>query len=180
MPQTAWVSSSCSHLGTRCRSESQRQTEGFGPSLTHGWAVQPRWERSASMVRGTLSIYIGVCPRLQLTSHTQETSTLSRIKWERGIFLWRSEFVRSFKFVIIVDYVFTYICICIRAVVWLWVHKTSSLYLPLRGCPRGVMVKAIDCGIIVSEFVFQSRYYVHFRANTLGKDMNPLILSAMG
>ena len=39
----------------------------------------------------------------------------------------------------------------------------------LRGCPRGVM----DCGIVVSEFVFQSRYYRHFRANSLGKDMNP-------
>ena len=26
----------------------------------------------------------------------------------------------------------------------------------------GVMVKAMDCGIVVSEFVFQSRYYVHF------------------
>ena len=50
----------------------------------------------------------------------------------------------------------------------------------IRGCPRGVMVKAMDCGIVVSEFVFQSRYYVHFRANTLGKGMNPLILSAIG
>ena len=49
-----------------------------------------------------------------------------------------------------------------------------------RGCPRGVMVKAMDCGIVVSEFVLQSRYYVHFRANTLGKGMNPLILPAMG
>ena len=50
------------------------------------------------------------------------------------------------------------------------------------GCPRGVMVKAKDCGIVVSEFVLQSRYYVHFRANTLGKGMNPptLILPAMG
>ena len=38
-----------------------------------------------------------------------------------------------------------------------------------RECPRGVMVKATDCGIVVSEFVFQSRYYVHFRANNLGK-----------
>ncbi len=26
----------------------------------------------------------------------------------------------------------------------------------------------------------QSRYYVHFRAHTLGKGMNPLILLAMG
>ena len=36
-------------------------------------------------------------------------------------------------------------------------------------CPRGVMVKAMDCGIVVSEFKLQSRYYVHFRANTQGK-----------
>ena len=47
------------------------------------------------------------------------------------------------------------------------------------GGPRGVMVKAMDCGIVVSEFVLQSCYYVHFRVNTLGKGMNPLILPAM-
>ena len=34
----------------------------------------------------------------------------------------------------------------------------------LRGCPpRGEMVKAMDCGIIVSEFELQLRYYVRFR-----------------
>ena len=44
----------------------------------------------------------------------------------------------------------------------------------LWGCPRGVMIKAMNCGIVVSEFVLKSRYYVHFRANTLGKVMNPL------
>ena len=42
------------------------------------------------------------------------------------------------------------------------------------------MVKAIDCGIVVSKFVLQSRYYVHFRPNTVGKGMNPLILPVMG
>ena len=42
------------------------------------------------------------------------------------------------------------------------------------------MAKAMDCGIVVYEFVLQSRYYVHFRANTLGKDMSPFILPAMG
>ena len=42
------------------------------------------------------------------------------------------------------------------------------------------MAKAMDCGFVVNEFVFQSRYYVHFRANTLGKGMNPLILAGMG
>ena len=50
----------------------------------------------------------------------------------------------------------------------------------LGECPRGVMVKAMDSGIVVSEFVLQSRYHVNFRANTLGKGMNPLILPAMG
>ena len=44
------------------------------------------------------------------------------------------------------------------------------------GCPRGVMVKAMDSGIVVIVLVLPSRYYVHFRANTLGKSMNPLIL----
>ena len=44
---------------------------------------------------------------------------------------------------------------------------------------RGVMVKALDYGIVVREFEFQSRYYVHFRTNTLGKAINPLILQAM-
>ena len=64
--------------------------------------------------------------------------------------------------------------------------KTPALLEPhhlivLRGCPRGVMVKAMNCGIVVHEFVLQLRYYVHFRANTLGKGMNPLILPpAMG
>ena len=48
-----------------------------------------------------------------------------------------------------------------------------------RGCPCGVMVKAMDCRIVVSEFELQLRYYGHFRANTLGKGMNPFILPAM-
>ena len=47
------------------------------------------------------------------------------------------------------------------------------------GCPHGVMVKAMNCGIVVSELVLQSRYYVHIRANTLGKGMNPRILPSV-
>ena len=50
----------------------------------------------------------------------------------------------------------------------------------LRGCPHGVMVKVLDCGIVVSKFELQSRYDVHSRTNTLGKGMNLLILPAMG
>ena len=52
--------------------------------------------------------------------------------------------------------------------------------LPLPGeCSRGAMVKVMDSEIVVSEFELQSRNYVHFRTNTLGKVMNPLILPAM-
>ena len=46
-------------------------------------------------------------------------------------------------------------------------------------CPRGVMVKAMGYGIVVSEFELQSRYYVYFGTNTLGKGMNPLITPIM-
>ena len=49
-----------------------------------------------------------------------------------------------------------------------------------RGCPRGVMVEAMVYEIVARAFELQSRYYVHFRTNTLGKGMNPFILPAMG
>ena len=39
---------------------------------------------------------------------------------------------------------------------------------------------ATDCGIVVSDMEFQTRYYVHFRTNTQGKGMCLLILLAMG
>ena len=60
-------------------------------------------------------------------------------------------------------------------------QKCKAARINLHHSPRGVMVKAMNCGIVVRGFVLQSRYYVPFRANTLGKGMNPLILPpAMG
>ena len=55
-----------------------------------------------------------------------------------------------------------------------------AIYIKSSSYEVGVMVKAMDCRIVVSEFVLQLCYYVHFRADTLGKGMNPLILSAIG
>ena len=37
-----------------------------------------------------------------------------------------------------------------------------------------VVANVLDFDIVVNEFELQSRYYVHFRTNTLGKDINPL------
>ena len=49
----------------------------------------------------------------------------------------------------------------------------------IREFPPCVMIKAMDCGIVVSEFDLQSRSYVHFWTNTLGKGMKTLILPVM-
>ena len=48
-----------------------------------------------------------------------------------------------------------------------WCEKFIATDLFSIGGPRGVMVKAMDCGIVVNEFELQSRYYVQFQANTL-------------
>ncbi len=49
----------------------------------------------------------------------------------------------------------------------------------MRECPCGVIVKAMDGEIVAREFELKSRYYVHFRINTLGKGMNPFIPPVM-
>ena len=71
--------------------------------------------------------------------------------------------------------------VLLQLFLWKYFLLLHFLFLPQGwGCPRGVMVKAMDCGTIVNEFELQSRDYVHFRANTLGNGMDPLILLAMG
>ena len=45
-------------------------------------------------------------------------------------------------------------------------HNDSDIDME---CPRGMMVKVMNCGIVVSEFELQSRYNVYFRRNILGK-----------
>ena len=42
------------------------------------------------------------------------------------------------------------------------------------------MVKAMDGGIVESEFEFQSHYYIRFQPNILGKVWTSIILLAMG
>ena len=56
--------------------------------------------------------------------------------------------------------------------------KVTSRIAHTKASP--LMVKAMDYEIVVREFELQSRYYVHFRTNTLGKGMYPILLPAMG
>ena len=48
-----------------------------------------------------------------------------------------------------------------------------------KGSPRDEEAKVLDSDLKVNELDLQLRYYVHFRTNTLGKGMNPLILPLM-
>ena len=57
--------------------------------------------------------------------------------------------------------------------------KSTKLNSSMEGS-RGVMVNSMGCGIIVSEFEHRSCYYVHFQTNNFGKDVNPLMLPAVG
>ena len=43
----------------------------------------------------------------------------------------------------------------------------------IGGYPRGVVVKALNYRIVISEFELQSRYYVLFRTNTLWEGYEP-------
>ena len=57
---------------------------------------------------------------------------------------------------------------------WLFHSATIDFYAMHCWFLHTIGIFTGDCEIVVSEFKLQSRYYVHFRANTLGKGMNPL------
>ena len=111
----------------------QLQTEGWGPSVTHGWATQPRWgETSAAMVRRILDQYSSLYPSPTHLSPTRNI-TLWRIKCERYIFI--KKCIRSF--IEVRHYVWlcsAYICICTRAVVcdytthWYWLGSSYCIW----------------------------------------------------
>ena len=48
------------------------------------------------------------------------------------------------------------------------------------GSSSDVAANVLGCDQEVSEFEIQSGYYVHFRTNTLGEGMSPIISPALG
>ena len=120
VPQTAWVGQFGSVRVPVAVGVSWEQDTSVRISLQTGLAAlsdprlaaQPGRERSAAMVRRTLGQYVAVCPRLQLTSHTQPTSTLSNKVWK----------VYFYKEVCSIVH-------CVRHYVWL-----SSAYMYMYGC----------------------------------------------
>ena len=83
-----------SQLEKRCRSESQRHTEGFGPSVSHGWATPAKMRKKCcygcEKNLGQYSRLSSSPTHLSLTTNI----TLSRVKYERYIFI--RKYIRSF------------------------------------------------------------------------------------
>ena len=50
----------------------------------------------------------------------------------------------------------------------------------MRVSLRDVVANVFDCDIVVNEFKFQSRYYVHIQTNTHEKGMKSLISPTRG
>ena len=138
MPQTVWVSwsprqtkfsSSCSHSSSFSRSWGQNAVVRAS-ARQRAWAVRtPVEQPSRTRKRCCYGQYVAVCfvSNSPLTHNQHQPfcnpfATLSRIKYERYIFL--KKCVRSY---IIVDYVSA--CICIRIVVsWLYNRRSPVIF----------------------------------------------------
>ena len=67
-----------SQLETRCRSESQRQTESFGPSVTHGWATPAKIRKKSCYGREK---NLGQYSNLSLSPvHLSRTTNITLLK----------------------------------------------------------------------------------------------------
>ena len=93
------------------------------------------------------------------------------------IYIYTNIFVKHFFFCFLYNIVFffvIFVCLLsIRLCLYIYIHFLSNFFSTYGRCPHGVVVKPMDCGIVVSEFVLQSRYYVYFRTNTLGEKYEP-------
>ena len=109
-------------------------------------------------------------------NYTKTFNPIRTIMLEKILFkLFFFDAIPSFLFQFL-NFICIFIFLKLLFLLSLFVHDMNYLWMLkiIWGCPRGVMVKAMDCGILVREFELQSRYYIHFRTNTLGKGMNPL------
>ena len=76
-------------------------------------------------------------------------------------------------------YIYSEFFRCLNFLLVCAVFDIQYISVNLVGVPRDLLVKVLECRIIVSRFELQSRYYVHLWTNTLGKGMNSFILPAV-
>ena len=126
---------SSSHLETRCRSKSQRQKEGFRPSVTHSWATPAKMRKKCCFGhKKNLGQYSSLSLSPTHLSHITNI-TLSRIKCERYIFI--KNCIRSFievhilclimSLLIFVSWLYNIWDYC-KGSVYVWYH--NYFYIP--------------------------------------------------
>ena len=124
-----------SKLETTCWSESQQQTEGFGPSLTYSWATPVKMRKKCCYGREK-----NLGPNNSLSSSPTHLSyatniTLWKIKCER-LYFYKEAYsfvievvhyrLMMFPHVSVYLYIYTYTCIC------MWLYNTNSVSNALR------------------------------------------------
>ena len=99
------------------------------------------------------------------------------IKWEVNIFVKKSScvFLPALSFM----HLSLLLCRCDAAWTCKWLYNISWWSFMGEWVTASLLkgsVKAMNCGIVVTEFELQSHYYIPFRRNTLRKGMSTLIL----
>ena len=112
---TAWVS-----WGQDAEVRASCRQRALGPQWPTVEQPPAKMRKKCCYGQKNLGQYVAVCPRLQLTSRTQPTSTLSRIKSESYIFI--KMCVRSF---IGVRY---YCWLCFRIYLYMYMYTCKFVY----------------------------------------------------
>ena len=97
------------------------------------------------------------------------------LKLSKIPYIWNDRFQLTLKFYLLPD-------ISIKETPLLSSMRVESQWIRFnleRKSPLGVMVKVLNCGVVVIEFKFQSHLYVYRWTNALWKGMNPFIIPAM-
>ena len=102
--------------------------------------------------------------------NTQQYKVRIKDKLEQS---WQNSNKKKYKSLRGPTYIYIYIHICHAS------HKHLCTYMQMQKKSRWHNGQRAELNIVVSEFELQSRYLVHFRCNTLGKGINPLISWAM-
>ena len=155
--QTVWVS---------WRQDAELRASGRQRALAPQWPTveQPKMRKKYCLVN------IAVCPRLQLISHTQPTSTLSRINCEKYIFI--KKCARSF--IEVRPYCWlcsAYICICIMSMQHISQNMVSMTFLTYPcawtfSLPESQFV-CNQCTVILTQAHSGRLIFRHFFSNIL-------------
>ena len=119
LPEAVQVS--WSQLETRCQIETSCRQRALRPSVTHSWPTQPRWGRSAAMVRRTLGQNNSLSPSPAHLSHTTNINPFKNKVWEIYFYKEVCLYIHWSSYIIFV------LCICM----WLY-NIWRSCWVPVH------------------------------------------------